>query len=456
MAVSLEHPDRFVDRHIGPSEADLAEMLRTVGAASLDELIEQTIPSSIRLRRPLALPAAKSEHELLEQLHGIAAKNELYRSFLGMGYSACITPPVIQRNVLENPGWYTQYTPYQAEISQGRLEALLNFQTMVTDLTALSVANASLLDEATAAAEAMHMMFGSAPAESSRGGPGPAGPEGAPAPAIFVSDACHPQTIDVVRTRAAAHGVEVLTGDAAAFRFDRKVFGVIVQYPATDGSLTDWRSLVERAHGAGALVTMACDLLALALLVPPGELGADIAVGSAQRFGVPLGYGGPHAAFFACKSDLVRKLPGRIIGVSVDAHGKPALRMALATREQHIRREKATSNVCTAQALLAVVASMYAVYHGPAGIKAIAGRVHGTAASLALGLGKLGVRVVHGAYFDTLRVEGEPAKVEGWVAAARARRMNLRRIDARSLGIAVDETTTAADVDVLLAVFAEG
>jgi glycine dehydrogenase len=442
MGVLLEHPDRFVNRHIGPSEADVSAMLRTIGAASLEELIEQTIPSSIRLRRPLALPAPKSEHELLEYLHGVAAKNEVYRSYIGMGYAACITPPVIQRNVLENPGWYTQYTPYQAEISQGRLEALLNFQTMVSDLTALPIANASLLDEATAAAEAMQMMHAAA--------------KGDDPPAIFVSDLCHPQTIDVLRTRAAAHGIEVLTGNALDFTFDKKVFGVLVQYPATDGSLTDWRAFIERARAAGAQVAMACDLLALALLVPPGELGADIAVGSAQRFGVPLGYGGPHAAFFACKAEHVRRLPGRIIGVSVDSHGKPALRMALATREQHIRREKATSNVCTAQALLAVVASMYAVYHGPAGIRAIAERVHGMAASLALGLAKLGVHVAHASYFDTLRVEGEPAKIEGWFAAARARRMNLRRIDARSLGIALDETTAPTDVDALLAVFAEG
>ncbi len=274
-----------------------------------------------------------------------------------MGYSDCITPPVIQRNVLENPGWYTQYTPYQAEISQGRLEALLNFQTVVSDLTALEIANASLLDEATAAAEAMHMMESSAGTEDRR--------------AIFLSDGCHPQTIDVLRTRAAAHDIEVIVGDAArAFdgaSAERKLFGVLLQYPASDGAVVDYRALVARAHAAGAMVAMACDLLALALLVPPGELGADIAVGSAQRFGVPLGYGGPHAAFFACKVEHVRKLPGRIIGVSVDAHGKRALRMALQTREQHIRREKATSNVCTAQALLAVVASMYAVYHGPEG-----------------------------------------------------------------------------------------
>jgi glycine dehydrogenase len=442
MPVSLEHPDRFVNRHIGPSDADVAEMLRTVGAGSLDELIDQTIPRSIRLRRPLALPEPASEHELLERLHGIGAKNQTYRSFLGMGYSACITPPVIQRNVLENPGWYTQYTPYQAEISQGRLEALLNFQTMVSDLTALEIANASLLDEATAAAEAMHMMLASAKDDGRR--------------ALFVSDACHPQTIDVVRTRAAALGVEVVVGDARALDFKQKPFGVLLQYPATDGAVHDWRGVVAQAHAEGALVAMACDLLALALLVPPGELGADIAVGSAQRFGVPLGYGGPHAAFFACKAELVRKLPGRIIGVSTDSHGKPALRMALATREQHIRREKATSNVCTAQALLAVVASMYAVYHGPQGIRAIAARVHGMAASLALGLRKLGLPVTHGAFFDTVRVEGEPQRLDAWASAARARRMNLRRIDARSLGVALDETTSPADVDALLAVFGEG
>ena len=379
MPVSLAHPDIFVARHIGPDDHDIAEMLRVVGKDSLDGLIEQTIPSTIRLRRPLALPVALSEHELLARLSEIANKNELWRSFLGMGYSDCITPPVIQRNVLENPGWYTQYTPYQAEISQGRLEALLNFQTMVSDLTALEIANASLLDESSAAAEAMHMMESSVGSDDRR--------------AIFVADGCHPQTIEVLRTRAAAHGIEVIVGDVGnAFASGKKLFGVLIQYPATDGGIADHRALVARAHAEGAMIAMACDLLALALIVPPGELGADIAFGSAQRFGVPLGYGGPHAAFFACKAEHVRKLPGRIIGVSVDAHGKRALRMALQTREQHIRREKATSNVCTAQALLAVVASMYAVYHGPKGIRAIAERVHGVAASLALGLRGLGVR----------------------------------------------------------------
>ncbi len=444
MSVTLEHPDPFVRRHVGPGNQDIAEMLRVVRAASLDELIEQTIPAAIRMRRPLDLPPARSEHELLEEAQRIAEKNEVWKSLIGMGYSDCVTPPVIQRNILENPGWYTQYTPYQAEVSQGRLEALLNFQTMVSDLTGLEIANASLLDEATAAAEAMHMM------EASR-----SAPAGSPR-SFFVSEGCHPQTLEVVRTRAAAHGIEVIVGDAHTFDFGRKVFGVLLQYPATDGAVDDWHGLIVRAHAAGAMVAMACDLLALALIVPPGELGADIAVGSAQRFGVPLGYGGPHAAFLACKGDLVRKLPGRIIGVSVDAHGKPALRMALGTREQHIRREKATSNVCTAQALLAVVASMYAVYHGPEGIRAIALRVHGLTASLALGLRKLGVHVARERFFDTLRVEGDPPRIETWLAGARARRINLRTIDDRSLGVALDETTSPADVDALLAVFGEG
>jgi len=444
MPVSIDNLDKFARRHVGPSDAHVAEMLRTVGAQSLDELVDQTVPSTIRLRRPLALPASRTEQELLEYLHAIAAKNDLWRSFLGTGYSDCVTPPVIQRNVLENPGWYTQYTPYQAELAQGRLEALLNFQTMVSDLTALEIANASLLDEATAAAEAMHMMesFSSASGDERR--------------AVFLSNACHPQTIEVLQTRARARRIDVIVGDPGTFDFSTPVFGVVLQYPGTDGRLEDFRGLIARAHAEGAKVTMACDLLGLALLVPPGELGADIAVGSAQRFGVPLGYGGPHAAFFACKAELVRKLPGRIIGVSIDAHGKRALRMALQTREQHIRREKATSNVCTAQALLAIVASMYAVYHGPAGLRAIAERVHGLTASLACGLRKLGANVVHRRFFDTLRIEGDANAVLAWLEAARERKMNLRRIDERSVGIALDETTSPADVDALLAVFNHG
>jgi glycine dehydrogenase len=439
MPVSLAHPDRFQNRHIGPDERDVAGMLEVIGVPTLDELIEQTIPSSIRLRRPLDLPAARSEHELLELAHGIAQKNEPYRSLLGMGYSDCITPPVILRNVVENPAWYTQYTPYQAEVSQGRLEALLNFQTVVSDLTALEIANASLLDEGTAAAEAMHVMEATKAKDGRR--------------ALLIHDQCHPQTIEVVRTRASAHDIEIVVADPKTFDFSKKVFGVLLQYPATDGRLDDWKGFIDRAHAEGALVTMACDLLALALVIPPGEMGADIAVGSAQRFGVPLGYGGPHAAFFACKAEHVRKLPGRIIGVSVDAHGKPALRMALQTREQHIRREKATSNVCTAQALLANVAGLYAVYHGPTGIRAIAQAVHGHTAALALGLNKLGVKVAHDRFFDTLRLEGDPRSVESWMTGATARRLNLRRLDERSLAIALDETTTAAEVDSLLAVF---
>ncbi|HEX3770798.1 MAG TPA: aminomethyl-transferring glycine dehydrogenase [Polyangiaceae bacterium] len=444
MPVSLAHPDTFVARHIGPDDHDIAEMLGVVGKDTLDELIDQTVPGTIRLRRPLVLPPPLSEHELLDKLGEIARKNEVWRSFLGMGYHDCITPPVIQRNIIENPGWYTQYTPYQAEISQGRLEALLNFQTMVSDLTGLAIANASLLDEASAAAEAMHMMESSV--ESRR--------------AIFVSQGCHPQTIEVLRTRAAAHDIEVVVGDEAtalgAPGSAQKYFGVLLQYPATDGAVVDHHALVARVHADGALVAMACDLLALALLTPPGELGADIAFGSAQRFGVPLGYGGPHAAFFACKNEHVRKLPGRIIGVSIDVHGKRALRMALQTREQHIRREKATSNVCTAQALLAIVASMYAVYHGPKGIRAIAKRVHGMAACFALGLRGLGLQVAHDRFFDTVRVEGEPTRVQAWIDAARARKMNLRRIDPRSVGVAFDEVTAPADVDALLAAFGGG
>jgi glycine dehydrogenase len=448
MPGSLEHPDAFVTRHIGPNDEDVEVMLREVGARSLDELIDQTIPASIRIARPLDLPAAKSEHALLEQLHGIAAKNEIWRSYIGMGYADCVTPPVIQRNILENPGWYTQYTPYQAEIAQGRLEALLNFQTMVCDLTALEIANASLLDEASAAAEAMHMMESLLPEGE---------PNGAARRAIVVSERCHPQTIEVLRTRAAAHPIDVVVGDVLAYDFSaphRRTFGVIVQYPNTEGAAEDWRDLVARAHAAGAKVAMACDLLGLALLLPPGEMGADIAFGSAQRFGVPLGYGGPHAAFFACKAELVRKLPGRIIGVSVDAHGRRALRMALQTREQHIRRERATSNVCTAQALLAVVASMYAVYHGPGGLRAIAQRTHTLAVTLGLGLQKMGLQVVHARFFDTVRADGEPADVARWLAAARDRKINLRRLGERSVTVALDEATSAADVDALFAVFA--
>jgi glycine cleavage system P protein (glycine dehydrogenase) len=435
----MKSPDAFVSRHVGPDATEIEQMLRALDLGSLDELVAQTVPAAIRLGRALALPPAASEAALLDELSAIAARNQVWKSYLGMGYSDTITPPVIARNILESPGWYTQYTPYQAEIAQGRLEALLNYQQMVMDLTGLPVANASLLDEATAAAEAMTMLFGIAGHDRQK--------------AFLVADHCHPQTIAVVKTRAEPLGIEVVVGDPAGFDFRRPVFGVLVQNPASDGELLDHRDLVARAHAAGALVVVAADILSLALVAPPGDIGADVAVGSSQRFGVPLGYGGPHAAYFATRTDYVRKMPGRLIGVSKDAQGKTALRMALATREQHIRREKATSNICTAQVLLAVAASMYAVYHGPAGIRAIAEHVHGLARALAAGLGRLGVKVAHERFFDTLRVEGSPENVNAWLAAAAAARINLRRLDERSLGVSLDETTSASDVAALLTVF---
>jgi glycine dehydrogenase len=445
MAVDLEAGDPFAARHIGPDAAEEAEMLRALGVASLEALLAETVPPEIRLRGPLELAAPVGEAEVLRELRALADQNQIWRSFIGLGYYDCFTPPVIQRNILENPGWYTQYTAYQAEISQGRLEALLNFQTMVADLTGLPIANASLLDEATAAAEAMHMLHALAPAtaDQSRGG------------VFLVSDGCHPQTIAVLRTRALPLAIEVRVGDPAAFDFGAgQVFGALLQYPATDGALPDFRALGERAHAAGALVAMATDLLALTVLTPPGEMGADVAIGSAQRFGVPLGYGGPHAAFFATRTEWARKLPGRLIGVSQDAHGNTALRMALQTREQHIRREKATSNICTAQVLLAVMAGMYAVYHGPRGLRAIAERVGGMAAVLARGLERLGVRVRHRNFFDTVRIDGTAREIGAWMAAAAARQINLRLLGEGSLTISLDETTTAEDLGALLEVFA--
>ncbi len=447
MAVDLGAGDRFAARHIGPDADEEAQMLRVLGVASLDALVGQTIPADIRLAGPLDLAAPASEAEVLEELRALSAKNQIWKSYIGMGYSDCFTPPVIQRNILENPGWYTQYTPYQAEISQGRLEALLNFQTLVADLSGLPIANASLLDEATAAAEAMHMLHALAPvtADDSRGG------------VFLVSEGCHPQTIAVLRTRALPLGIEIRVGDPAAFDFATgKTFGALLQYPATDGALPDFRAVCERAHAAGALVAMATDLLALTVLAPPGEIGADVAIGSAQRFGVPLGYGGPHAAFFATRAEWTRKLPGRLIGVSEDAHGHVALRMALQTREQHIRREKATSNICTAQVLLAVMAGMYAVYHGPRGLRAIAERVGGLAAVLARGLERLGVRVRHRNFFDTVRVDGSAAEITAFTAAASARRINLRHLSDTSLTISLDETTTTTDLTTLFEVFATG
>ena len=436
-ADTLDFTDKFVRRHIGPGAAEIRDMLTTVGYSSLEELIDTVVPEGIRFRRTLSMPAA-SEFEAMRELKGLADKNRLFRSYLGMGYHDCITPAVIQRKVLENPAWYTAYTPYQAEIAQGRLEALLNFQTVVIDLTGLPIANASLLDEATAAAEAMAMAHAVT---------------GEKRNVFFVSERCHPQTIDVVRTRARARGWEIVVGDHASFAFGPTIFGGLVQYPATDGEVVGYREFCDRAHAAGALAIVAADLLSLTLLQPPGEWGADVVIGNSQRFGVPLGYGGPHAAFLAARDEHRRQLPGRIIGVSVDSSGQPALRMALQTREQHIRREKATSNICTAQVLLAVMASMYAVYHGPEGLRRIARRVHALTAALAEGLKDAGYSLSHERFFDTLRVRTGP-RTDAVIAGARERMINLRRYDNGTVGIALDETVTTTDVAELIGVFA--
>jgi glycine dehydrogenase len=431
----------FVPRHIGPTTDDVPAMLELLGYDSLDALIDATVPPGIRMAKPLAIHAPMSEYEALASLRTIAQRNQICRSYLGLGYHDCITPPVIQRNVLESPGWYTAYTPYQAEVAQGRLEALLTFQTVVIDLTGLEIANASLLDEGTAAAEAMAMSY------AARGKPGKE--------VFFVSDECHPQTIEVVKTRAHARGVTVVVGDWRKAPIGSEVFGALIQYPATDGAVHDYRQFCERVHAIEALVTVATDLMSLVLLAPPGEWGADVCVGNSQRFGVPLGYGGPHAAFFATKDEFKRQLPGRIIGVSRDADGKPALRMALQTREQHIRREKATSNVCTAQVLLAVIAGMYAVWHGPERLTAIARRIHEMAATLAAGLEKLGYALTADDYFDTLSVELGDRPASEVVGAARARGVNLRALGSRVI-VALDETATPADVSELLEIFATG
>jgi glycine dehydrogenase len=429
-APCLSHPDQFSRRHIGPNAEETRQMLDLLGYPNLDALTEDAVPSQIRLARPLQLPPGRGEHETLAALKEIASQNQVFRSYIGMGYYDCIIPAVIQRNLLENAGWYTPYTPYQAEIAQGRLEALLNFQTMVIDLTGLDVANASLLDEATAAAEAMTLCHG---LKSDRN-------------TFFVSSTCHPQTIDVVRTRAKALGIEVVIGDHETFRFSEHVFGALVQYPDTHGAILDYTGFVQQAHEAGTLVAVAADLLSLTLLRPPGEFGADIAVGSAQRFGVPLGYGGPHAAYFAVRDALKRHAPGRIVGVSKDSRGRPALRLALQTREQHIRREKATSNICTAQALLANMASMYACYHGPQGLRRIAERIHSLTLILARGLERLGYEVNPPQFFDTIRVEFGDRRTDEVSKATEAQRMNFRVIDERTFGISLDEATGERDV----------
>jgi glycine dehydrogenase len=435
---ALPAPDAFIFRHIGPNEADVRGMLDVLGYASIDALIDATVPSNIRLRRPLALPAATSEQEALASFRSMMSANEVWRSFIGLGYSPTHTPAVIQRNILENPGWYTAYTPYQAEIAQGRLEALLNFQTVVTDLTGLPMASASLLDEGTAAAEALQLVHA---VSSDRD-------------VFLVADDCHPQTIDVVRARGAARGVTVKVQAREQFSLDDKVCGVLVQYPNTNGAIEDYRTLAERVHGAGALLVVATDLLALTLLAPPGEWGADVVLGSAQRFGVPMGYGGPHAAFFTTRDEFKRHMPGRIIGVSKDVNGQMALRMALGTREQHIRREKATSNICTAQVLLAVMAGMYAVWHGPDGLARIARRVHFLAETFAQAVREQGHTIVHDEFFDTVRVKPAAGRAVAAIKAdAEKRQLNLRYHEDGTIGVAFGEPHTEADVDDLLAAF---
>ncbi len=443
----LAEPQPFVRRHIGPDSSDQQVMLKTIGCDSLDQLIDQTIPPDIRLKQPLKLPAPRSEHDVLRDLGALAGQNQIYRSFIGQGYYGTITPAVILRNVLENPGWYTQYTPYQAEISQGRLEALLNFQTMIAELTALPLASASLLDEATAAAEAMAMCKAIAGEGKNR---------------LIVDANTHPQTIAVMQTRAHSQGITLeicRRPNITELELPDDLFGVLIQQPGSDGKLIPEEELekfVARAHERGVLIIVATDLLALTLMKPPGEWGADIAIGSAQRFGTPMGFGGPHAAFMATHDQHVRRMPGRLVGVSKDVHGEPALRLAVQTREQHIRREKATSNICTAQVLPAILASMYAVYHGPQGLKRIARRVHTLTLGLAAGLQRLGHNIDHSAFFDTLRVRPNGLDAQICLRAALTSGINLRDFGDGSIGISLDETTTLREVELLLESFAGG
>ncbi|USR38496.1 aminomethyl-transferring glycine dehydrogenase [Ectopseudomonas hydrolytica] len=435
----LDTQNEFIARHIGPRDADTAAMLELLGYDSVDALTDAVIPESIKGTSILGAQPGLSEADALAKIKAIAAKNQQFKSFIGQGYYGTHTPSPILRNLLENPAWYTAYTPYQPEISQGRLEALLNFQTLISDLTGMQIANASLLDEATAAAEAMTFCKRLSKNKASN--------------TFFASQHCHPQTLDVLRTRAEPLGIEVEVGDEAAITDASAYFGALLQYPASNGDIFDYRALVERFHAANALVAVAADLLALTLLTPPGEFGADVALGSTQRFGVPLGFGGPHAAYFATRDAFKRDMPGRLVGMSVDRFGKPALRLAMQTREQHIRREKATSNICTAQVLLANIASMYAMYHGPKGLTAIAQRVHSFTAILALGLTKLGHSVEQQHFFDTLSIK-TGAKTTELHAKARAAGINLREIDAERLGLSLDETTDQAAVEALLNLFA--
>ena len=427
----------FSLRHIGPRKSEINEMLEELGLKNIDELIEKTIPESIHIKSELNIGNGLDEFSLLKKIKSIASKNKVARSYIGTGYYGTITPPVIQRNILENPGWYTAYTPYQAEISQGRLEALLNYQTMVTEMTGLNISNASLLDESTAAAEAMVMMFRSTKDRNQ----------------FLVASDCHPQTIDVLKTRSEPIGVELIIKPLDEFNFTDKTFGVLIQYPSTDGKVFDFGDLCKQAHDNGALLAVATDLMALALIPTPGEIGADIAVGNSQRFGVPMGFGGPHAAFISAKENFKRKMPGRIIGESVDSNGNRALRMALQTREQHIRRDKATSNICTAQVLLAVMAGMYSIYHGPIGIKAIANRIHDKTKILANSLKSSGYKIVYEQFFDTIRISLRNNSVNEIVKAAESNNLNFRYFDNGDVGISLDETTSQGDLNDILSIF---
>ena len=440
----LNHPDHFADRHIGPNPTETEAMLKEIGYGSLDEMVDAVVPRVIRIQKELDLAPAENEHDAMARLRELAGRNQVMKSCIGMGYHNCFVPSVIQRNILENPGWYTQYTPYQSEISQGRLESLLNFQSMVCDLTKMEIANASLLDEATACAEAMtlsHRVRG-------KGGRNK----------FLVAETCHPQNIALVQTRAEPLGIEVEVGPVDKFEFAENVFGILLQYPDTNGIAGDYSELIAKAKEAKAMICMATDLLALTLLKPPGELGADIAVGNSQRFGVPLGYGGPHAAFFATLDAHKRSLPGRLVGVSKDSRGRPAYRLTLSTREQHIRRDKATSNICTAQALLANMAAMYAVYHGPEGLKAIASRVANLTAALAKGIERLGHWIGIGQHFDTLRVgiKQETGDAKSVISLGEERGFNLRVYNVNSVGVSLDETSSIEDVQTLLEIFNNG
>ncbi len=436
--------DNFVNRHIGPQDEQVPEMLKEIGLSSIDELIEKTIPQSIRIKKDLDLSKAKTEAEILDKLLKLGRKNKLYKTYIGLGYYGTMMPPVIQRNVLENPAWYTSYTPYQAEISQGRLEALLNFQTVIAELTAMDIANASLLDEATAAAEAMRMIFDNRPSKQKKAG----------ANRFFVDKNIFPQTMSVLELRAEPFGIELITGDFAGFEFDETIFGAFVQYPDSNGEVADYRNFVERAHNNGSMVVVAADILSLALLTPPGEWGADIVVGSSQRLGLPMGFGGPHAGYFATSQKFIRKIPGRIIGVSKDKYGKPAYRMTLQTREQHIKRERATSNICTAQALLATLSGFYAVYHGYEGLKNIATSIHRKTATLNSELQKLGFKQLNKNYFDTLKIEIGRENIEKFQEIALKNKVNFRYFDGY-VGISLDELTSVKDLNKIIKIFAE-